>query len=65
LFGQLADWIGPVNALILAMLINALGMLVIWPVSDSLGPLIAFVILGGMTAGEFDTSDNQLQRARR
>jgi len=52
LFGQLADYIGPVNALILAMSSNGIALLVLWPVSMSLAPLIIFVIVSGISAGE-------------
>jgi MFS family permease len=51
LFGQLADYIGPVNALILAMISNGFALLVLWPVSMSLAPLIIFVIVSGISAG--------------
>jgi len=51
-FGQLSDIIGPVNSLILAMGINGIGMLLIWPLSSEIGILIVFVILAGMSAGE-------------
>jgi MFS family permease len=52
LFGQLADYIGPVNALILAMISNGFALLVLWPVSMSLAPLIIFVIVSGISAGK-------------
>lgn len=52
-FGQLSDIMGPVNSLIIAMLFNGIGMLLIWPLSSELAPLIIFVVLGGMTAGAF------------
>ena len=55
LFGQLADWIGPVNALIIAMLSNGFALLVLWPVSMSLAPLIIFVIVSGIAAGKFSS----------
>jgi MFS family permease len=51
-FGQLADWIGPVNALILAMSMNGLALLVLWPISTTLAPLIVFVIVSGISAGK-------------
>jgi len=54
LFGQLADYIGPVNALILAMICNGFSLLVLWPVSMSLAPLIVFVIVSGISAGKSD-----------
>jgi len=52
LFGQLADYLGPVNALIMAMSSNGIALLVLWPVSMSLAPLIVFVIVSGISAGE-------------
>lgn len=52
-FGQLADYLGPINSLILALTWNAVGLLVVWPVSTSLAPLIVFVILNGICNGGF------------
>lgn len=52
-FGQLADWIGPVNALILAMSMSGFALLVLWPISTSLAPLIIFVIISGISAGQY------------
>lgn len=52
LFGQLADYIGPVNALIIAMISTGFSLLVLWPVSMSLAPLIIFVIVSGIAAGQ-------------
>jgi hypothetical protein len=46
------DYIGPVNALILAMICNGFALLVLWPVSMSLAPLIVFVIVSGISAGK-------------
>ena len=54
--GFLSDGIGPVNTLFLALLLSALSMLVLWPVSSSLGPLIAFVIVNGAANGGFFSS---------
>lgn len=51
--GYAGDVLGSVNALLLAVTLNALTMLIIWPLSDSLGPLIPFVILNGMANGGF------------
>lgn len=51
--GFMSDSIGPVNTLFISLLVSALSMLAIWPVSDSLGPLILFVILNGMANGGF------------
>lgn len=51
-FGQLSDIVGPVNSLILAMLINSIGLLLIWPFSSELAPLILFIVLGGLSVGK-------------
>lgn len=51
--GFLSDSIGPVNTLFIALLVSALSMLAVWPVSSSLGPLIFFVIVNGMANGGF------------
>ena len=51
--GLLSDSIGPVNTLFLSLLVSAFSMLVLWPVSNSLGPLIAFVIINGAANGGF------------
>ncbi|KAJ9122899.1 hypothetical protein QFC24_003937 [Naganishia onofrii] len=52
-FGQVSDQIGPINALIIALVWNAISLLVIWPVSTSLAPLVVFVISNGMANGGF------------
>ena len=51
--GLLCDLIGPLNALFLALITSAVSMLVLWPVSTSLGPLIAFVAINGAANGGF------------
>ncbi|CZR54679.1 related to protein MCH2 (monocarboxylate permease homolog) [Phialocephala subalpina] len=51
--GFLSDSIGPVNTLFISLLVSALSMLGVWPVSSSLGPLIFFVIVNGMANGGF------------
>ncbi|CZR62591.1 related to protein MCH2 (monocarboxylate permease homolog) [Phialocephala subalpina] len=51
--GFLSDSIGPVNTLFIALMMSALSMLVLWPVSSSLGPLIVFVIISGAANGGF------------
>ncbi|MCJ1396541.1 hypothetical protein MMC18_009432 [Xylographa bjoerkii] len=48
-----ADFIGPLNTLFISLLLSAASMLVIWPVSNSLGPLVAFVIINGAANGGF------------
>src|ERR1700760_2219373 len=52
-FGLLADFIGPLNALLFGLVINALSLLILWPVSTTLGPLVAFVMINGMANGSF------------
>ena len=54
--GFLSDSIGPVNTLFIALLLSALSMLVLWPVSSSLGPLIAFVTVNGAANEGFFSS---------
>ncbi|KAJ7659859.1 major facilitator superfamily domain-containing protein [Mycena rosella] len=51
--GFASDLIGPVTVLFFALLLNAISMLAIWPVSNSLAPLILFVIVNGVANGGF------------
>ncbi|KAL2802228.1 major facilitator superfamily domain-containing protein [Aspergillus granulosus] len=51
--GFCSDALGPLNTLFLSLALSAVSMLVIWPVSNSIGPLIAFVIISGMSNGGF------------
>lgn len=51
--GWMCDRIGAFNALALAALVNALSMVIIWPVSSSLPPLFVFAILNGCANGSF------------
>ncbi|MCJ1296067.1 hypothetical protein MMC34_007632 [Xylographa carneopallida] len=51
--GFAADHIGSLNTLFISLLLSAASMLVIWPVSNSLGPLVAFVIINGAANGGF------------
>lgn len=53
LCGFSSDKLGPLNTLFLSLLLTALSMLVLWPVSISLAPLIVFVIINGMANGGF------------
>ncbi|KAL1963989.1 hypothetical protein VTN77DRAFT_7664 [Rasamsonia byssochlamydoides] len=53
LCGFSSDKLGPLNTLFISLLLTALSMLVLWPVSISLGPLIIFVIINGMANGGF------------
>ncbi|KAI1381992.1 MFS general substrate transporter [Hypoxylon crocopeplum] len=51
--GALADILGALNTLISSLVLNAISMLLIWPLSTSIGPLIVFVILNGAANGTF------------
>lgn len=51
--GLMSDKAGPLNSLFTSLLISALSMLAIWPVSTSLAPLIVFVVVNGMGNGGF------------
>ncbi|KAL4866108.1 hypothetical protein BDV12DRAFT_187718 [Aspergillus spectabilis] len=53
LCGVCSDKLGPLNTLFISLLLSAISMLVIWPVSNSIGPLVAFVIINGMANGGF------------
>ncbi|KAJ3880451.1 major facilitator superfamily domain-containing protein [Lentinula edodes] len=52
-FGALCDVCGPITSLSLALILSALSLLAIWPVSSSLAPLIIFAILNGFGNGGF------------
>lgn len=51
--GIAADALGPLNTLFIALLLTTLSMVVVWPVSDSLGPLVLFVATNGCANGGF------------
>ena len=51
--GFFSDRLGPLNTLFLSLLLSAVSMLVLWPVSSSVAPLVAFVIINGMANGGF------------
>lgn len=53
LCGFMGDKLGPVNSLLSSLIVSAISMLVIWPVSTSLAPLIVFVVINGMGNGGF------------
>ncbi|KAJ5920181.1 hypothetical protein N7516_011039 [Penicillium verrucosum] len=53
LCGLCSDFVGPLNTLFISLLLSALSMLIIWPISTSLGPLVVFVIVNGMANGGF------------
>lgn len=51
--GLLCDYLGPVNILTVTLLLNGLSMLVLWPFSTSVGPLVVFAIWNGAANGGF------------
>ncbi len=51
--GFACDRFGSTNMLLLTMALNAVSMLAIWPISDSLGPLIVFAAINGIANGAF------------
>ena len=51
--GFACDKFGSLNTLFLSLLLSALSLFVLWPVSNSIGPLIAFVIINGSANGGF------------
>ncbi|KAI1329164.1 major facilitator superfamily transporter [Xylariaceae sp. FL0255] len=53
LSGVLCDRIGALNTLFLTLALAAISMLVVWPVSETLGPLALFAIVNGMANGGF------------
>ncbi|KAJ9608913.1 hypothetical protein H2200_006684 [Cladophialophora chaetospira] len=55
LSGWMSDSIGPLNMFLLAMALNAVSMLAIWPVSNSLASLVIFAMLNGLANGAFFT----------
>lgn len=46
-FGASSDRLGPLNVLILTLIVNAISFLAIWPVSKTVVPLVFFVVLNG------------------
>ena len=51
--GAMGDKMGPVNCLLISLLVSAISMLALWPISTSLAPLIVFTIINGMSNGAF------------
>lgn len=45
--------VGAANVLFLSLIMTAVSMLAIWPASTTLGPLVLFVIINGMSNGGF------------
>jgi MFS family permease len=55
-FGLICDFVGPIHALLIGLILSATSMLAIWPVSQELGPLILFVVIAGAANGGFFSS---------
>lgn len=53
--GPSCDKIGPLNTFVITMVLNAISMLAIWPVSNTLGPLLMFAVLNGVANGAYFT----------
>ncbi|KAL1852098.1 hypothetical protein Daus18300_012310 [Diaporthe australafricana] len=51
--GALCDSFGALNTLFASLSICALSMLILWPASQSLAPLVAFVCINGLSNGGF------------
>ena len=54
--GPACDRMGPLNTFFVTMVLNALSVLAIWTVSDSLGPLTVFAVINGVSNGAFFTA---------
>ena len=54
--GLACDRFGSTNMLLLTMALNAVSMLAIWPVSDTIGPLVIFAAFNGVANGSFFTT---------
>lgn len=52
-FGALCDKVGPLSSLLLALILTTISMLAIWPVSGSIAPLVAFIVINGAGNGGF------------
>jgi MFS family permease len=51
--GLLCDFFGPLNMLFVTLLMIGSSMLVLWPFSNSLAPLVVFAIWNGVASGGF------------
>ncbi|OLN93199.1 Riboflavin transporter MCH5-like protein 12 [Colletotrichum chlorophyti] len=51
--GALCDSVGALNVLCVSLVLTAVSMLAIWPVSTTLGPMVVFVVVNGISNGGF------------
>lgn len=51
--GFACDKLGSLNTLFISLLLSTISILVLWPISLSIGPLVIFVIINGAANGGF------------
>ncbi len=51
--GLAADRLGPLNTLFIGLFLTTVSLFLVWPFSNSLGPLVVFVIMNGASNGGF------------
>lgn len=51
--GFLCDKLGPLNTLLVSLMLSAISMLALWPASTTLAPLAVFVVINGAANGGF------------
>ena len=51
--GIAGDLLGPLNTLLIVLFFTTISIFVIWPLSNSLGPMVLFVIINGASNGGF------------
>lgn len=51
--GMACDRLGSVNVLFVSLVLTSVSMLALWPASESLGPLVVFVLINGASNGGF------------
>ncbi|KDN71096.1 putative major facilitator superfamily transporter [Colletotrichum sublineola] len=51
--GALCDTFGALNVLCVSLALSAVSMLAIWPASTTLGPMVVFVVVNGISNGGF------------
>ncbi|KAG9188962.1 hypothetical protein G6011_05830 [Alternaria panax] len=54
--GPACNKIGPLNIFVITMALHAASMLAIWPVLSTLGPLILFALINGVTNSAYSTT---------
>ncbi|KAH6632983.1 major facilitator superfamily domain-containing protein [Boeremia exigua] len=54
--GPLCDKVGPLNMFVMVMVLNAVSMLAIWPLSSTLAPLVLFATVNGVANGAYFTT---------